>query len=59
MLPCVLAAVDVPVGVSVYIFVVIILIVNIDVAAAPIAVTPVATPSAPSGSTQRNSCTPR
>lgn len=42
-----LAAVDVSVGISVYVFVVVILVVNIDVAASPIAVTPVTTPCTP------------
>jgi hypothetical protein len=49
-----LTAVDVSVGVSVEIIVV----VDVDVAMAPIAIAPVATPSAPSGGTQRDSRAP-
>jgi hypothetical protein len=37
----------------------IVVVINIDVAAVPIAIAPVAAPSAPSGRTQRNSCSPR
>jgi hypothetical protein len=58
VLPVILPSVDV-VPVEVVVTIEIIIVVNIDVAAVPIAIAPVATPSAPSGGTQRNSRAPR
>jgi hypothetical protein len=57
-LPLVALASLSPVNVPVYVFVKIIVVVNVDVTAVPIAITPVAAPSAPSGGTERNSRTP-
>ena len=59
MLPFVALASLAPVDVPVYVFVEIIVVVDIDVAMAPIAIAPVATPSAPSSGPQRNSRAPR
>jgi len=59
VLPVTLPALT-PVDVSIEIVVLIeiIIVVDVDVAPVPIAIAPVATPRAPCGSTQRNSCSP-
>jgi hypothetical protein len=46
------------VAVEIVVAVVIIIVVDLDVATIPIAIAPVATPSAPSGGAERNSRTP-
>jgi hypothetical protein len=54
-----LTPVDVPVDVLVVVSIEIIVVIDVDVAAMPIAITPpVASPSAPSSGTQRNSSAP-
>jgi hypothetical protein len=56
MLPVAALAADV--AVEIVVAVEIIIVVDLDVATIPIAIAPVATPSAPSGRTQRNSRAP-
>ena len=51
VLPLVTLASLSPVNVPVYVFVEIVVVVDVDVAAVPIAIAPVAAPSAPSGGT--------
>jgi hypothetical protein len=46
------------VSIEIVILIKIIVVVNVDVAAVPIAIAPVATPSAPSGGSQRDSRSP-
>jgi hypothetical protein len=58
VLPLVALASLTPVDVLVVVPIEIIVIVDVDVATVPIAIAPVTTPSAPCGSTQRNSRTP-
>ena len=59
VLPFVALASLCPVNVSVYVFVEIAFVVDVDVAAVPIAISPVTTPSAPSGGTHCYSRAPR
>ena len=54
VLPLVTLASLAPVDVPVYVFVKIIVVVDVDVAVVPIAIAPMAAPSAPRGGTQRN-----
>jgi hypothetical protein len=58
MLPLVALASLSPVNVPVYVLVKIIIVVDVDVAAVPIAIAPMAAPSAPGSGTQRNSRSP-
>jgi len=58
MLPLVALASLAPVHVLIVVPVKIVVVVDVDVATVPIAIAPVATPSAPRGSTQRNSRSP-
>jgi hypothetical protein len=53
-----LAAIDV-IAVEIVVPIKIIIVIDVDVAAIPIAIAPVAAPSAPGGGAQRNSRTPR
>jgi hypothetical protein len=46
------------VAVEIVVLVEIIVVVDVDVAATPVAVAPIATPSSPGGRTQRNACAP-
>src|SRR4029434_10307448 len=52
------AALAADVAVEIVVTIVIIIVVDLDVATVPIAIAPVATPSAPSGGTESNSRTP-
>jgi hypothetical protein len=46
------------VAVEIVVLIEIIVVVDVDVAATPVAVAPMATPSSPGGRTQRNACAP-
>jgi hypothetical protein len=53
------AALAADVAVEIVVLIVIIIVVDLNVAAVPIAIAPVTTPSAPRGGTQCNSSAPR
>jgi hypothetical protein len=59
VLPVTLSALpSVDVAIEIVVLIEIVVVVDVDVAAVPIAIAPVATPRAPRGSTQRDSCAP-